>query len=159
MTKTNRKTNRRNAATRKATQDSSETALIADNEIGIDEVALEDVVEETVDADDEYHVAQTGRDDQIEDPVRIYLMQMGEIPLLTRAEEIAAAKRIERARRLFRHSMLATDYVLHGAMGLLQHIGDGKLRLDRTIEVSVINVREKRRLLKLLGPNLNTLSI
>ena len=39
----------------------------------------------------------------------------------------------------------------------LENIRDGKLRLDRTIEVSVINVREKRRLMKLLVPNLHTL--
>jgi len=102
-------------------------------------------------------VQATGEDDQIEDPVRIYLMQMGEIPLLTRQQEIASAKRIERTRRRFRHSILATDYVLHAATGLLENIRDGKLRLDRTIEVSVINVREKRRLLRQLTPNLHTL--
>ena len=99
----------------------------------------------------------TGEDDQIEDPIRIYLMQMGEIPLLSRAEELAAAKRIERSRQRFRNSMLATGYVLHAAIGLLEQIRDGKLRLDRTIEVSVVNLREKRRLLKLLDPNLQTL--
>jgi len=106
---------------------------------------------------DEYDAERTGADDQIDDPVRIYLMQMGEIPLLSRKEEIAAASRIERGRKLFRHSMLATDYVLHAAITLLEKIRDRKLRLDRTIEVSVINVREKQRLLKLLTPNLHTL--
>ena len=33
-----------------------------------------------------------------DDPVRMYLMQMGQIPLLDRAAEIAAAKKIERTR-------------------------------------------------------------
>ena len=106
---------------------------------------------------DEYDIAHTGEDDQIEDPVRIYLMQMGEIPLLGRREEISAAKRIERSRRRFRHGLLASDYVLHAATELLRKIRDGKLRLDRTIEVSVINLREKRRLIKLLVPNVRTL--
>ena len=116
-----------------------------------------EVEEVELDGDEEYDADQTGGDDQIEDPVRIYLMQMGEIPLLTRAEELAAAKRIEIGRRKFRRSMLATDYVLCAAINLLEDIRDGKLRLDRTIEVSVINVREKRRLLRLLTPNLHTL--
>jgi len=115
---------------------------------------LADSTEESL---DEQEIEQTGCDDQIEDPVRIYLMQMGEIPLLTRKEEIAAAKRIERTRRRFRHSMLVSDYVLHAAFRLLENISNGKLRLDRTIEVSVINVSEKRRLMKLMVPNLRTL--
>ena len=100
----------------------------------------------------------TGDDDQIDDPIRIYLMQMGEIPLLSRAEEIVAAKQIKSARRRFRHIMLATDYVLQAAIEMLASIRDGKSRLDRTIEVSVINIREKKRLTKVLTPNLATLA-
>ena len=99
----------------------------------------------------------TGNDDHIDDPVRIYLMQMGEIPLLSRPEEIAAAKRIERSRSRFRHCVLATDYVLQAAIGLFEKIRDGRLRLDRTVEVSVTNLREKRHILGLLNPNLSTL--
>ncbi len=95
--------------------------------------------------------------DHIEDPVRIYLMQMGEIPLLTRKEEIAAARQIEWTRQRFRVTMLATDYMLHGAVELLEKIRQGQLRLDRTIEVSVTNLRAKRHLCKLLEPNLYTL--
>ncbi|MBN1910891.1 MAG: sigma-70 family RNA polymerase sigma factor [Pirellulales bacterium] len=99
----------------------------------------------------------TGAGAHIDDPVRIYLMQMGEIPLLNRQEEVSAAKWIEKARSRFRQSILATDYVLHGAMELLEKVRDGALRLDRTIEVSVINVREKRRIMRLFEPNLHTL--
>ena len=50
--------------------------------------------------------------------------------------------------------MLATDYVLQAAVGLLEKVRDGQLRLDRTIEVSVTNVREKRHIMGLLEPNL-----
>ncbi len=106
---------------------------------------------------DDSEWALTGNDDHIDDPVRIYLMQMGEIPLLTRREEIAAARRIERTRTRFRHSVLATDYVLQAAIGLLEKIRDGRLRLDRTVEVSVTNIREKRHIMGLLEPNLHTL--
>ena len=67
------------------------------------------------------------------------------------------ARHIQCSRKRFRHNMLATDYMLQAAVGLLESIRDGRARLDRTIEVSVINLREKRRLLKLLGPNLHTL--
>ncbi len=118
-------------------------------------VVPEDELDETL--DDEPEKENTGADDQIDDPIRIYLMQMGEIPMLSRQEETAVAKRIDRGRRGFRYSMLATDYLLHAAIGLLESIRDNRLRLDRTIEVSVVNLREKARLLKVLTPNLRTL--
>jgi len=98
-----------------------------------------------------------GGEPSIDDPIRIYLMQMGEIPLLSRKEEITAARQIERSRERFRLTMLATDYMLHGAVDLLEKIYHGQLRLDRTIEVSVTNVRAKRQVYKLLEPNLRTL--
>jgi RNA polymerase primary sigma factor len=92
-----------------------------------------------------------------DDPIRIYLMQMGQIPLLSRSAEVAAASRIDSARHRYRHSMLATDFVLRGAVTILENIRDGSLRLDRTVEVSVTNTAEKKRTLKRLGPNLKTL--
>ncbi len=95
--------------------------------------------------------------DNTDDPVRMYLMQMGQIPLLKRVEEISAAKEIERTRTRYRHSMLATDFVLRGAVEALRNVRDGKLRLDRTIEVSVTNTSGKRDIMRRLGPNLATL--
>ncbi len=92
-----------------------------------------------------------------DDPVRMYLMQMGQIPLLTRVEEIDAAKQIESTRCKYRHSMLATDYVLEGAAQALEKVRDGELRLDRTIEVSVTNTTQKKNIMRRLQPNLVTL--
>ena len=53
--------------------------------------------------------------------------------------------------------MLATDFVLHGAISLLEKVQNGELRLDRTIEVSVTNTKEKKLILRRLKPNLETL--
>ena len=47
---------------------------------------------------------------RIDDPIRMYLTQMGEIPLLTRKEEISLARKIELARMAFRRKMLESDY-------------------------------------------------
>ena len=107
--------------------------------------------------DERHDTEHTGEDDRIDDPVRIYLMQMGEIPMLSRQEEVVVARHIEHGRKRFRFCMLASDYMLQAVVGLLEAIRDNRLRLDRTIEVSVINVREKSRLLKVLTPNLQTL--
>ncbi|MGO9111469.1 MAG: RNA polymerase sigma factor RpoD/SigA [Thermoguttaceae bacterium] len=148
-----------------------EDEILNDDEFEADDSRLADasdtVPDEEIEADLEMELdadleaateKPTGDDDQIDDPIRIYLMQMGEIPLLSRAEEIVAAKKIKSARRRFRHIMLATDYVLHAAIDMLKSIRDGRSRLDRTIEVSVINIREKKRLTKILTPNLITLA-
>ncbi|TWU40398.1 sigma-70 family RNA polymerase sigma factor [Novipirellula artificiosorum] len=95
--------------------------------------------------------------DPTEDPVRMYLMQMGQIPLLSREQEVSAAKQIERTRDRYRHWMLATDLMLQGALKLLEQVRDKKLRLDRTIEVSVTNATEKRAIMKRIVPNVRTL--
>jgi len=57
-------------------------------------------------------------DSAIDDPIRVYLMQMGRIPLLTREEEVSAAVKIDKARFSFRNTMLATDFMLQGAVDL-----------------------------------------
>ncbi|HEY2760452.1 MAG TPA: sigma-70 family RNA polymerase sigma factor, partial [Pirellulales bacterium] len=123
-----------------------ETDFVDPEERELDEVAAEQAGE------------REGSESQIDDPVRIYLMQMGEIPLLSRPQEIESAKRIEGTRRRFRHSMLASDFLLQGAVALLEKVRDGKLRLDRTIEVSVTNTAGKKKLIARLGPNLATLT-
>ncbi|MDH3719300.1 MAG: sigma-70 family RNA polymerase sigma factor [Planctomycetota bacterium] len=92
-----------------------------------------------------------------DDPIRMYLMQMGSISMLSRQEEIDAAKQIEYTQVHFRHNMLASDYVLRGAVDLLKQVRDGKLRIDRTIEVSVTNTAEKKRILLRVTPNLKTI--
>jgi RNA polymerase primary sigma factor len=137
----------------------TEDSRSADKDADVDEeleaeLDAESEMESDLESEEE---PTTGGDDQIDDPIRIYLMQMGEIPLLSRAEEIVAAKQIKRARRRFRHTMLATDFVLHAAIDMLKAIRDGRTRLDRTMEVSVVNIREKKRLTRVLEPNVRTL--
>jgi len=92
-----------------------------------------------------------------DDPIRMYLMQMGEIPLLSREEELRYAKQIEATRYHYRTTMLATNYMLQAAVSMLDKVLHGKLRLDRTIEVSVTNASGKEAVLKRLGPNLETI--
>jgi RNA polymerase primary sigma factor len=50
---------------------------------------------------------------RIDDPVRMYLTQMGNIPLLKREQEIALAKKIEVTRKRFRRKVLECDGALH----------------------------------------------
>ena len=94
-----------------------------------------------------------------EDPVRMYLTQMGEIPLLTRAEEIRLAKRIEITRRHFRARLLECDYVIQMAFKVLKRVHHGELPFDRTVQVSVTDRLEKEQILGRLPHNLTTLDV
>ena len=116
-----------------------------------------DVTDQEKLEEEDVEESEAGGSTAIDDPVRMYLMQMGEIPMLSRDMEITSAKRIEKTRTRFRRTMLSNDFMLHGAVELLQKVADGNLRLDRTIEISVTNTSEKKRILKKIGPNIETI--
>ncbi|MDD4788081.1 MAG: sigma-70 family RNA polymerase sigma factor, partial [Pirellulales bacterium] len=94
-----------------------------------------------------------------DDPVRMYLTQMGEIPLLTRQQEISLAKQIEITRAKFRRKLLECDYVMQQAVRVLRRVHDGELPFDRTVQVSVTDRLEKDQILGRLPHNLRTLEI
>src|SRR5207249_7451319 len=87
----------------------------SDDEPAIDED--EDEEEIDLNLDKELAEASTKR---IDDPVRMYLTQMGEIPLLTREQEIGLAKKIEITRKIFRSKVLESDYCLQSSVEILQ---------------------------------------
>ena len=70
-----------------------------------------------------------------DDPVRMYLTQMGEIPLLTRAQEIYLARQIETTRAQFRAKLLECEYVCQQAFKVLSRVHRGELPFDRTVQV------------------------
>ena len=106
---------------------------------------------------DELALKTSGSVDQIDDPIRIYLVQMGEIPLLSRHEELKAACQIEKTRQLYRRHIMSTDYIIRVAIDMLEQVYTGKLRLDRTFEVSVTNAKVKTHISTILPIHLKTL--
>ena len=94
-----------------------------------------------------------------DDPVRMYLTQMGEIPLLTRQEEIELAKRIETTRADFRRTLLECDYVIQVAYSVLKRVHSGELPFDRTVQVSVTDRLEKDQILGRLPHNIASLDV
>jgi len=94
---------------------------------------------------------------RIDDPVRMYLTQMGEIPLLRRDEEIALAKKIEVTRKRFRRKVLECDGVLRQVVETLKRVHSGELPFDRTVKVSLTENLEKDKILQRMPHNLRTL--
>ncbi|MCP5024004.1 MAG: RNA polymerase sigma factor RpoD [bacterium] len=80
--------------------------------------------------------APTTAVERIDDPVRMYLTQMGEIPLLTRPQEIFLAKSIEITRKRFRKKCIASTVSMDNALDILLLVRDGKLAFDRTLKVN-----------------------
>lgn len=102
--------------------------------------------------DDEFEHAEW-----TDDPVRLYLAQMAEIPLLSRDQEIALAKEIELTRRKFRRSVICCDYALRATVDLLKQVHSGELPFDRTIKISQTDELSKEQILARMPQNLPTL--
>ncbi|MGI5831022.1 MAG: sigma-70 family RNA polymerase sigma factor [Thermoguttaceae bacterium] len=92
------------------------------------------------------------------DPVRIYLSQMADIPLLTREEEVMLSKRIETARRRYRREVLSAPYAILAATQNLVDVQNEILAFDRNIKKSISQEISKGIILKRMPTNLSTLS-
>ena len=92
-----------------------------------------------------------------DDPIRMYLSQMSGIPLLTRAQEISLAKKIEVTRKRFRRSLLSCDFAMRATVETLKKVRDGALPFDRTIKVSLTERLTKEQIQARMPHNLGSL--
>jgi RNA polymerase primary sigma factor len=138
-------------------EDEAESRLLASGDL--DDEPDDELVEEP--DDEEAELTPEDLDDisrRIDDPVRMYLTQMGEIPLLTRDQEIALAKKIEVTRKKFRRKVLECHFALALVVDVLKKVNEGELPFDRTVKVSVTENLEKDQILGRMPHNLATLS-
>jgi len=94
---------------------------------------------------------------RIDDPVRMYLTQMGAISLLTREEEIFLAKKIETTRMIFRRRCLENDYAVQMAVETLTGVHAGELPFDRTMRISTAEENAKEKIARRIPYNVDTL--
>ena len=145
------------------TPNTDEAAELSDKAAEVEDEVPDDLIVD-IDADDDSDpkpedlLLAIGDDHESwsDDPVRMYLTQMGEIPLLTRQQEIALAKEIEITRARFRRKLLECDYVIQHAVKVLKRVYQGELPFDRTVQVSVTDRLEKDQILGRFPHNLRT---
>ena len=94
--------------------------------------------------------------EKIDDPVRMYLAQMGDLPLLTRDEEVYHAKKIEIFRAWFRIKILGNGLVLGRVLQIMEDVFNGSLPFDRTLKTNLSFDLTKERLISRLPGNIET---
>jgi RNA polymerase primary sigma factor len=86
--------------------------------------------------------------DILDDPVRMYLKQMGQVPLLTREQEVEISKRIEEAENMVQKHINRFGFIARAHLDLAAKLTEGRERFDRVILDKKIESRE--RYMKLL---------
>jgi RNA polymerase primary sigma factor len=99
-------------------------------------------------ADDEEEEKPEPKLDILDDPVRMYLKQMGQVPLLTREQEVEISKRIEEAEIMVQRLINRFGFISQAHLDLAQKLTEGGERFDRVILDKKIESRE--RYMKLL---------
>jgi len=97
---------------------------------------------------DEEEEEKDAKLDILDDPVRMYLKQMGQVPLLTREQEVEISKRIEDAENMVQKFIYKFGFTSRAHLELAQKLIEGRERFDRVILDKKIESRE--RYMKLL---------
>lgn len=78
-----------------------------------------------------------------DDPVRMYLKEMGSVPLLTREEEVEISKRIEKAQWQIERIIMRFRYSSCEAISIANYLIHGKERFDKCVtEKEILNKQE-----------------
>ncbi|MBL7158594.1 MAG: RNA polymerase sigma factor RpoD [Candidatus Omnitrophica bacterium] len=77
----------------------------------------------------------TQKASQADDPVKMYLRQMGQIALLTREQEIELAERIKVAEDVFRRNVLSTRAAHRITISILENAFENNINLDEIVDL------------------------
>lgn len=96
----------------------------------------------------------------LDDPVKMYLKQMGSISLLSRENEIELAKRIEEAENRFKDAVLSTKFGRNEIIKIANDVLEEKLNLDEVVKEEIKTNRNivLNRIKRIIGKLRNTRS-
>ena len=100
--------------------------------------------DEEAEVDSEVPFERVGGDprvDSLDDPVRMYLKQMGQVPLLTRDQEVEISKRIEKAENLVRENLHRLAFIADAYLVMAEKLESGQERIDRVVQDKKIENR------------------
>ncbi len=115
--------------------------LLRGLEIEIVDASEVDRIKQRDDAEEEVKIQS--KIDVLDDPVRMYLKQMGQVPLLTRDQEVEISKRIEEAEEQMQNLLNQFGFVAQEHLDISQRLLHGKERFDRVILDKKVASREK----------------
>jgi RNA polymerase primary sigma factor len=95
------------------------------------------------DAEEEEEEKTETKLDILDDPVRMYLKQMGQVPLLTREQEVEISKRIEEAENMVQRHINRFGFTARAHLDLADKLAQGRERFDRVILDKKIESRER----------------
>jgi RNA polymerase primary sigma factor len=93
---------------------------------------------------------------RIDDPVRLYLMEMGKVPLLTREEEVFLAKQIEKGRHEIMAAIARASIAAQELGRIYSKIEIGQYNLNDILRANVdeSDPEERARIIKMILDNL-----
>ncbi len=100
----------------------------------IEEKSTPNLKEEAAPAE---NLSATERFFPLDDPVKMYLKQMGSIALLSRENEIELAKKIEETEERFKRAALATKFVRNEIMKVAQDILEEKVNFEEVLKEDI----------------------
>lgn len=83
-----------------------------------------------------------------DDPVRMYLKEMGSVPLLSREEEVEISKRIEKAQLQIEKIIMRFRYATSEAISIINYLLSGKDRFDKIVTEK--EIEDKQHFFKIL---------
>ena len=97
------------------------------------------------------------KEPDIDDPVRTYLSQMGQVPLLSRDEEIRLARTIEVSHKRMRRWILMSDYTMREVIKMYRQAMHSGAALDRLVQTTGSEAPDRAELINNLQNHLKVL--